>query len=171
MPRWGCVGQGTTEVTSRISTSTRLSVSLMEGEGPGWDPLECEFSGGEGEGPRGGPRGGTRGRARDGTHWSVSGVSVEALTGPGKPLTHARTHTHTHTHTHAHTHTHTHSKAHLAPYLPSHPITHVDGIQYDKSLGTVSSAAWGSAAILPISWAYIKMMGPKGLKRASEVSE
>jgi glycine dehydrogenase len=64
----------------------------------------------------------------------------------------------------------THSKAHLAPYLPSHPITHIDDVQCDKRLGTVSSAARGSAAVLPISWAYMMMIGPKGLKRASEVS-
>ena len=37
------------------------------------------------------------------------------------------------------------------------------------SLGTVSAAAWGSASILPISWAYIKLMGPQGLRSASEV--
>ena len=37
------------------------------------------------------------------------------------------------------------------------------------SLGTVSAAAWGSASILPISWAYIKLMGPIGLRRATEV--
>ena len=62
-------------------------------------------------------------------------------------------------------------KAHLAPYLPSHPIAKCTlgrGIA-DKSFGTVSAAAWGSASILPISWAYIKLMGPQGLKRASEV--
>ena len=34
----------------------------------------------------------------------------------------------------------------------------------------MSAAAWGSASILPISWAYIRLMGPEGLKRASEVS-
>ena len=62
-----------------------------------------------------------------------------------------------------------HSKAHLAPYLPTHPITIFgDGVS-NKSFGTVSAAAWGSASILPISWAYIKLMGPQGLKRASEV--
>lgn len=61
-------------------------------------------------------------------------------------------------------------KAHLAPYLPAHPITLTGAANPDKSFGTVSSAAWGSAAILPISWAYIKMMGPRGLKRASEMA-
>ena len=34
----------------------------------------------------------------------------------------------------------------------------------------MSAAAWGSASILPISWAYIRLMGPEGLKRASEVN-
>jgi len=36
--------------------------------------------------------------------------------------------------------------------------------------GAVSAAPWGSAAILPISWAYIKMMGTRGLRRASELA-
>ena len=62
-----------------------------------------------------------------------------------------------------------HSKAHLAPFLPTHPITHLGRSDAEKSFGTVSAAAWGSASILPISWAYIKLMGPEGLKRASEV--
>jgi len=62
-----------------------------------------------------------------------------------------------------------HRKAHLAPYLPTHPITPLPGSQLDKSFGTVSAAAWGSASILPISWAYIKLMGPDGLTRATEV--
>lgn len=61
-------------------------------------------------------------------------------------------------------------KAHLAPYLPTHPITRLASPQAHKSFGTVSAAAWSSASILPISWAYIKLMGPDGLKRASEVA-
>ncbi len=65
---------------------------------------------------------------------------------------------------------HTHSKSHLAPYLPTHPITSLPGAQLDKSFGTVSAAAWGSASILPISWAYIRLMGPRGLTKATEVS-
>jgi glycine dehydrogenase len=60
-------------------------------------------------------------------------------------------------------------KAHLARYLPSHPITSTSG-DPSSSFGTVSAAAWGSASILPISWAYIKLMGPVGLRRASEVA-
>ena len=38
-----------------------------------------------------------------------------------------------------------------------------------KPFGVVSAAPYGSAAILPISWVYIKMMGPRGLKRATQV--
>lgn len=47
------------------------------------------------------------------------------------------------------------SKSHLAPYLPTHPIIHNDN---DLSLGTVSAAPYGSASIIPISWAYIKVI-------------
>jgi glycine dehydrogenase len=56
-------------------------------------------------------------------------------------------------------------RAHLAPFLPGHPVS-------DNCRGgeTVAGAPWGSAAILPISWAYIAMMGPEGLRRASEVA-
>ena len=61
------------------------------------------------------------------------------------------------------------SKAHLAPFLPSHPLTAHPGHTPDKPFGTVSAAAWGSASILPISWAYIKLMGEEGLKIASQV--
>lgn len=63
-------------------------------------------------------------------------------------------------------------KAHLAPFLPSHPIVDVLADLGDtaSSFGSVSAAPYGSPAILPISWAYIKMMGPKGLKKASQVA-
>ncbi len=57
--------------------------------------------------------------------------------------------------------------AHLAPFLPSHPVIPVGGPQ---NCGTVSAAPWGSPSILPISWAYIRMMGPEGLKTATEVA-
>ena len=50
------------------------------------------------------------------------------------------------------------SKAHLAPYLPGHPVTGPNPL---KSFGTVSSAAWGSSSIIPVSWAYILMMGSR----------
>ncbi|XP_018018456.2 glycine dehydrogenase (decarboxylating), mitochondrial, partial [Hyalella azteca] len=63
-------------------------------------------------------------------------------------------------------------KAHLVPYLPSHPV--VDPVRvvrkHAKSFGVVSAAPYGSAAILPISWAYVKMMGPEGLRKATQVA-
>ena len=61
-------------------------------------------------------------------------------------------------------------KKHLAPYLPSHPVVDLDGISRSNSFGSVSAAPFGSASILPISWAYIKMMGNKGLKRATKIA-
>ena len=55
-------------------------------------------------------------------------------------------------------------RAHLAPYLPGHP--------HDESavVGAVSAAPVGSAGILPIPWAYIRLMGPDGLRRATEMA-
>lgn len=47
-------------------------------------------------------------------------------------------------------------KAHLAPFLPGHPLIATGG---ENAIAPVSGAPWGSASILPISWAYIKMMG------------
>ncbi len=65
-------------------------------------------------------------------------------------------------------------KAHLAPFLPSHPVVHTGSrLRMGKSakpFGVVSAAPYGSAAILPISWVYIKMMGARGLKRATQVA-
>jgi glycine cleavage system P protein (glycine dehydrogenase) len=57
--------------------------------------------------------------------------------------------------------------AHLAPFLPGHPVVKTGG---EKSYGSVAAAPWGSAGILCISWMYIRTMGPKGLKRATEVA-
>jgi glycine dehydrogenase len=57
--------------------------------------------------------------------------------------------------------------AKLAPYLPGHPIHRVGG---EKAIGPVSSAAWGSASILTISWAYILMLGSRGVRHASELA-
>jgi glycine dehydrogenase len=55
------------------------------------------------------------------------------------------------------------AKAHLAPYLPGHPLA-----QRDLHVGApVSAAPYGSPSILPISWAYVRMMGADGLKRAT----
>jgi glycine dehydrogenase len=53
----------------------------------------------------------------------------------------------------------------LAPFLPGHPLAKDAG-----SVGAVSAAPFGSAAILPISWMYIAMMGAEGLKRATQVA-
>ncbi|MEI6648783.1 MAG: aminomethyl-transferring glycine dehydrogenase [Actinomycetes bacterium] len=60
------------------------------------------------------------------------------------------------------------SRAHLAPYLPNHPLDMTAGPATGP--GPVSSAPFGSASILPISWTYIRMMGGAGLKRATEVA-
>ena len=54
----------------------------------------------------------------------------------------------------------------LAPFLPSHPLQDTGGGQHGTS--AVASAPWGSASILLISYAYIKMLGAEGLKAASE---
>jgi glycine dehydrogenase len=59
--------------------------------------------------------------------------------------------------------------SHLAPHLPSHPVIDV-GTAGERSAGTVSAAPWGSPSILPISWAYIAMMGPDGLTLATKVA-
>jgi len=56
---------------------------------------------------------------------------------------------------------------HLAPYLPGHPVVPIGGAQ---AIGPVSAAPWGSPSILPISYAFIAMMGAEGLRRATEVS-
>lgn len=61
------------------------------------------------------------------------------------------------------------AKAHLAPFLPSHPLAqraeHAGGHIFDG--GPVSAAPYGSASILPISWAYVRMMGAEGLRAAT----
>ncbi|MBU6347174.1 MAG: aminomethyl-transferring glycine dehydrogenase [Actinomycetales bacterium] len=65
-------------------------------------------------------------------------------------------------------------KSHLAPFLPSHPLRPEAGPLgqgfADGGVGPVSAAPWGSASILPISWAYIRLMGASGLKQASSVA-
>jgi len=58
--------------------------------------------------------------------------------------------------------------AHLTPFLPNHPLRADAGPA--TGIGPVSAAPFGSALILPISYAYIRMMGADGLKRASEVA-
>jgi glycine dehydrogenase len=56
-------------------------------------------------------------------------------------------------------------RAHLAPYLPNHPLQPAAGPATGP--GAISAAPWGSASILPITWAYIRMMGPDGLTAAT----
>lgn len=60
------------------------------------------------------------------------------------------------------------SKSHLAPFLPNHPMD--DEAGPSTGPGAVSSAPYGSASILPISWMYIRMMGGEGLTRATQVA-
>jgi glycine dehydrogenase len=57
--------------------------------------------------------------------------------------------------------------SHLVRHLPNHPVVDL-GIP--QSCGTVSAAPWGSPSILPISWAYIVMMGHDGLAHATKVA-
>jgi glycine dehydrogenase len=72
------------------------------------------------------------------------------------------------------------AKAHLAPFLPGHPLAQRDTIGHRSSTGSataaleapahrniVSAAPYGSPSILPISWAYVRMMGSEGLKAAT----
>ncbi|MCG7525863.1 aminomethyl-transferring glycine dehydrogenase [Streptomyces sp. OfavH-34-F] len=59
-------------------------------------------------------------------------------------------------------------RAHLAPYLPNHPLQPSAGPE--TGVGPISAAPWGSAGILPISWAYVRLMGGEGLKRATQVA-
>jgi glycine dehydrogenase len=56
---------------------------------------------------------------------------------------------------------------HLAPFLPGHPVTKLGG---PEAIGPVSAAPFGSASILPISWAYIALMGRDGLTKATTVA-
>jgi glycine dehydrogenase len=57
---------------------------------------------------------------------------------------------------------------HLAPFLPGHPL--VKNVGGSKAIAPISGAPWGSASILPISWAYIKMMGARGLTHATKIT-
>jgi glycine dehydrogenase len=57
--------------------------------------------------------------------------------------------------------------AHLAPFLPRHPLVETGGA---TGIGPVSAAPFGSASILLISWAYIRMMGAAGLTQATKVA-
>jgi glycine dehydrogenase len=65
------------------------------------------------------------------------------------------------------------ARAHLAPFLPGHPLAPASPASGRCPLPkgrTVSSAPYGSASILPISWAYIRMMAAAGLRKASLVA-
>jgi glycine dehydrogenase len=59
-------------------------------------------------------------------------------------------------------------REHLVPFLPGHPLRPEAGPETGS--GPVSAAPWGSAGILPISWAYIAMMGADGLREATEAA-
>ncbi|HEX2355314.1 MAG TPA: aminomethyl-transferring glycine dehydrogenase [Micromonosporaceae bacterium] len=70
-------------------------------------------------------------------------------------------------------------RAHLAAYLPADPLRATGAVSgrspsgaqgADNTVGAVSAAAHGSAGILPIPWAYLRMMGPDGLTRATAVA-
>jgi len=56
---------------------------------------------------------------------------------------------------------------HLSPFLPSHPVVETGG---DDGIPAIAAAPYGSALILLISWAYIKLLGPEGLTNASKVA-
>ncbi|MGL4564320.1 MAG: glycine dehydrogenase (aminomethyl-transferring), partial [Halioglobus sp.] len=58
--------------------------------------------------------------------------------------------------------------AHLQPFLPSHPVCPLPGL--DAGNDVVSAAPYGSASILPISWSYIALMGGAGLVQATQVA-
>mgnify|MGYP002717345730 FL=1 len=55
-------------------------------------------------------------------------------------------------------------KAHLAPYLPGHPVVKTGG---ENAIEPVSAAPWGSASILTIAWAYIRMLGWHGIRTST----
>jgi glycine dehydrogenase len=59
-------------------------------------------------------------------------------------------------------------RSHLAPHLPNHPLAPEAGPATGP--GPVSAAPYGSAGILPISWAYVRLMGGEGLTRATQVA-
>jgi glycine dehydrogenase len=65
-------------------------------------------------------------------------------------------------------------RAHLAPFLPNHPMRPEAGPTargYENGgTGPISGAPWGSAGILPIPWAYIRLMGSEGLTRATQTA-
>jgi glycine dehydrogenase len=60
------------------------------------------------------------------------------------------------------------ARAHLAPFLPNHPMDVLAGPTTGP--GPISGAPYGSASILPISWAYIRLLGGEGLTHATQVA-
>jgi glycine dehydrogenase len=60
------------------------------------------------------------------------------------------------------------ARAHLAPFLPNHPLDVLAGPTTGP--GPISGAPYGSASILPISWAYIRLLGGEGLTHATQVA-
>jgi glycine dehydrogenase len=56
---------------------------------------------------------------------------------------------------------------HLAPFLPDHPVVRTSGT---KGIGPVSAGPWGSSSIVLISWAYMAMMGTRGLYDATAIA-
>ena len=60
-------------------------------------------------------------------------------------------------------------KKHLQPFLPNHPVVNCNR-GGSRPLGTVAAAPWGSPLILPISWAYIRLLGKHGLKRSTQIA-
>src|SRR5262249_59601311 len=69
-------------------------------------------------------------------------------------------------------------REHLTPFLPRHPElpgvavvgSGEDNVPAELRTGPVAAAPYGSAGILPISWAYLAMMGADGLRRATQVA-
>ena len=59
-------------------------------------------------------------------------------------------------------------KSHLTPFLPSHSINPIEGLDINNK--AVSAAPFGSAAILPVSWMYMKLLGAEGLKQSTEIA-
>ena len=59
-------------------------------------------------------------------------------------------------------------RSHLAPFLPGHPLA--PRAELATGVGPVAAAPFGSASILPISWAYVRLMGGEGLTRATQVA-
>jgi glycine dehydrogenase len=60
------------------------------------------------------------------------------------------------------------ARSHLAPFLPNHPLDELAGPVTGP--GPISAAPFGSASILPISWAYIRLLGGSGLTHSTQVA-